>query len=98
MSSDSLIRRKPSVRLRLKFGSISFCRSASRLCRYELHMNVGSFGQGAKVVRVGGENVVAVGGQADDRGVDGAGLATAGQQHPGPAPEGVVDWQNLDSG
>jgi hypothetical protein len=51
----------------------------------------------AKVLRVGGENVVALGGQADNRGVDGAGLATAGQQHRGPVPEAVVDWQNLDS-
>jgi hypothetical protein len=56
----------------------------ARLNRDQVDMDASGFRQDAQIVRIGGQNVIAICGQAHHAGVDGIGLATAGQQRARP--------------
>jgi hypothetical protein len=68
------------------------------LDRDEVDVDISGFRQGPQVARIGGENIVAVGGQAHHGGVNRIWLATAGQQQPRPAPQQVIDRCDIGPG
>lgn len=64
----------------------------------ELDVDLGGLRERAQVARIGGENIVAVRGQAHHCGVDRIRLAAAGQQHARPAPHLIIDRRDMNSG
>lgn len=61
-------------------------------------MDAGGFRQAAQVAWIRGKDVAAISGQARHGGVDGIGLASAGQQHPRAATKIVIDRDDIGPG
>ncbi len=61
-------------------------------------MNLGCFRKCAQVAGIRGEDVVAVGCEAHHSGINGIGLATAGEQHAGSPSQPVVDGSDVGAG
>jgi hypothetical protein len=68
------------------------------LNRDELHVNLGCFRKCIQVVGIRGEDVVAIGGEAHYRGINGIGMATAAEQHPGSPSQPVVYGSDVGTG
>ena len=61
-------------------------------------MNCRGLGQDPQISRVGGENVVTIGRQADNRRVDSVGCSAASQQNAGSAAQCIIDGSDVSSG
>ena len=66
------------------------------LHRDEFDVDARSLSQRPQVAGIGGEDVIAVCGQAHDRGVDRIGQAAAGQQHARPPPQVIIQRSDVD--
>jgi len=61
-------------------------------------VNPRSLRERAQVARIRSEDVIAIGGQADHRCVNGVKMVDPGQQNPGSSPEPVVNRRDFDPG
>lgn len=74
----------------MSVGPALITRRRAALHGDELDVDARSLGQGPQIPGIGGEDVIPVPGQANDRGINRIGQATAGQQHASPPPQAVT--------